>query len=31
MSDVFTPLGSDTKRIKLNSFVRNKQYDTREY
>ena len=30
-SDVFTPLGSYTKRIKLNSFVRNKQSDTREY
>ena len=30
-NDVFISQGSDTKRIKLNSFNRNKQYDTREY
>ncbi len=30
-NDVFIPQGSDTKRIKLNSFIRNKQYDTRDW
>ena len=30
-NDVFILQGSDIKRIKLNGFIRNKQYDTREY